>query len=171
MTSPHAWRPVFRAGWQGRKLAALWTGALLATVGFGILAVSDAGPGALATGLACGGVTLAFALALEGFRWHYVAALDEAPDGTLRVRTVRLGIGRWTTFPPDALAAGEVHTGQWAARGMAGTAPWVPLRRRDRRLPLVLDLQGDVIAPDAARRLTGLTWWPDEPVRPARGRA
>lgn len=55
------------------------------------------------------------------------------------------------------LREGEVeraasHAGQMRGSGVSVNAPWTSLRVRGRRLPLIVDAQGDVVRPDLAHR-------------------
>lgn len=155
-TLPGDWRPVYQAGRQGRKVLGLWLlawaiAAACVWAAWGLWTDAEAPSPAEAT--LVWGLGLAFALAMEGYRWLYVSALDVSPGGWSRVRVHRGGRPRHLTFAPGALAAGAVRTGEWEGNGMSGAAPWVSLRGRGHRLPLLLDLQGDVLDARAFARL------------------
>ena len=152
--STDGWRPVFRAGRQGRKLTALWAVFALAAAAFAAMAVVAETESDRTTATVLAAVLALFVAGLEGFRWHYVAALDEAADGRVRVRVHRWGVARWTEFPAGALVAGPEDPGRWSGHGMSGAAPWTPLHRPGARLPFVLDAQGDTLDRAAIDRLT-----------------
>ena len=161
------WTPLYRAGWQGRKVAALWWLFLAATAAFAALALWADTPTDRATGLILGACLALASGGMEVYRRVYVVALDAAPGGRVRLRTAHVGRPRETEFTSGALTPGATHDGAWSTGGMSGAAPWTALRAPGRRLPFVLDLQGDVLDGAALARVTGQRWMAD--LEPPRG--
>lgn len=167
MDTPAARTPVHRAGWQGRKVAGLWVLFLVATLACAALAVWAETPTNRATGAILGACMALFAVGMEVYRRAYVVALDVADDGRVRICTARFGWPHASEHDAGGLTAGEAHAGAWRGNGMSGAAPWIALRAPGRRLPFLLDLQGEVLDGAALARLTGQRWMADlERLRP-----
>lgn len=161
MDSSDRWAPVYRAGRQGRKVAALWLLFLAATLACVALAVRAETPTNRDTGAILGALMALFAVGMEVYRRAYVVALDAAEDGRVRLRTTHFGWPHDSEHDARALTAGEAHAGAWSGDGMSGAAPWIALRAPGRRLPFLLDLQGEVLDGAALARLTGQRWTAD----------
>ena len=104
----------------------------------------------LAWGAAVAGLALAFFAGMLVYARCYVTRLVyDGTAGTVRVRTL---------LPPVRVVAASAFGGGALRRGRSHgripvDAPWASLRVRGRRLPYILDLQGDVADPPALRRL------------------
>lgn len=163
---------VFRAGWQLTKLRwvvplALLVSGLLLWVSWTVLHEYGVHPSEggvlkplplraslsalfLVLGLGCG---IGIVVYVHGC---YVSRID-AGDAPGRYRVTVAGLLRRRTIEVDAaaLAPATYHDGVYRAGGMRGAAPWYTLRLPGRRLPLVVDAQGEVLDEAAFRRLVG----------------
>lgn len=99
-------------------------------------------------GVALGGV--AFAGGMWAYGRAYVSAVRFDPAaGTLHVRTTGfLGGGETVYAERDVLGSTYQPGEAMSGRGIAVDAPWIKIRIRGRRVPLILDAQGRF--PDAA---------------------
>ncbi|HEX2210845.1 MAG TPA: hypothetical protein VHG93_24390 [Longimicrobium sp.] len=79
---------------------------------------------------------------------------DEADESGDALRITVAALSPRLTVRPDDVVRAACSEGVYAnGRGMHVNAPWYTLRLRGRRLPLIVDLQGDFIEPDAVERL------------------
>jgi hypothetical protein len=169
--------PGYRAGFQATKLIGLTAFSAACAAGAGWWGVdiartwgmAEADGGVLrplwqraALGLGVGLLGMAFLAAMLVFWRFYIVALQVDGDGrTLRIRRLpplpelRLDVA-------DVKIEGQRHTGQaselgpmfWRMRLVH--APWLSVRVRGRRWPMVLDLQGRLTgAPKVAPRRGG----------------
>lgn len=151
---------VYDAGWQGKKVRALtWfllaTGVLFCWLGTLRPKVPPL-PGeeasatewllvtlfAFGTGIATAGAGLLYGRC-------YIGRVEVDDDGAAHVRTVGLTGSPLHVIRPEDLGGGRYHDGEFETYKHAVNAPWYTVRVRGRRIPLILDPQGDVI--DAAR--------------------
>jgi hypothetical protein len=162
-TSTAPLRPVFRAGRQLAKLRLLLPLMLVAGalfVAWGVhtaftLGTRPADGGVLAPlplRLLSGGLMAAFGLAamagMTVFARCYVAAIDaRQDDGPLEVRVAGVLGGELLLLSPEDVLRSTYHPGVLHTDGVSVDAPWFTLRLRGRRLPLVLDVQGEVSDP------------------------
>jgi hypothetical protein len=150
---------VYDAGWQGKKVRGLIWLLLAAGVLFFWLASLEpavlpppevetaaerlfARLFAVTAGLAMAGGILVYGRC-------YIGRVEVEDDGTARVRTVGpIGSPEHVLRPGD-IVSGRYHDGRFETLEHKVNAPWYTVRVRGRRLPLILDPQGDVL--DAAR--------------------
>jgi len=161
---------VYDAGWQGKKVRALTWLLLAAGAVFFWLAflepavlpppeVETAGERlfakvfAMVTGVATAGGILLYGRC-------YISRLEVEDDGTLRVRTLTPFGSPEHVFHPDDIVSRVYRDGYLRANGQTVNAPWFTVRVRGRRLPLILDLQGDIL--DAVRTEQALGIEPGE---------
>jgi hypothetical protein len=152
--------PLYRAGRQLTKVRAImllslacaalstWWGVDLAQT-YGL----NPGDGAvlrplterLLAGAIVAGLGVTFAVGMWVYGRCYLARIDFAPEtGQLHLHTVRfLGTGR------QVIDVGGVGTSRWhdgqLQLHISVNAPWVSVRMAGRRLPLLIDAQGDVL--------------------------
>jgi hypothetical protein len=163
---------VYDAGWQGKKVRALiW---LLLACGVLLLWLAFMEPTAplppeLDTAAerffgpvlsVVAGVAMAGGILLYGR--CYVGRVEVEDDGTVRLRTIGpLGSPEHVLLPGD-IGPSEFYNGLGPSRGNSWERPWVDdspwlkVRVRGRRLPLILDLLGEVLDADRAARAVGL---------------
>ena len=107
-------------------------------------------PVRLAWAISLSGLGLAFLGGMVVYARRYVTRLQhDAVAGVVHVETL---IGA-RVIPVDHLTAARYHAGRLELEHHVN-APWTSLRVRGRRIPYILDLQGDV---HDARALAGLT--------------
>ena len=104
----------------------------------------------------------AFGLAFLGGMWLYgglyvTALLVDEAAGTLEVRTIGfiggLGGRRWTYRLSD-VAGTDFKAGQFQSNtGVSVDAPWLSVRIKGRKSPLIVDVQGDFPDRERAARL------------------
>jgi len=150
---------VYDAGWQGKKVRALtWfllaVGVLFVWLGFlepDVLPPPEvetaterllASVFAVAAGLATAGGMLLYGRC-------YIGRMEMEDDGTLRIRTVGPFGSPEHVLRPGDIVSGVYHDGKLTTRKHRVNAPWLTVRVRGWRLPLILDPQGAVL--DAAR--------------------
>jgi hypothetical protein len=104
---------------------------------------------AWAVGLSALGVGFFGGMVVYG-RCYVTRLARDAEAGVLHVRTL---LGRARTIPTADLLRGDYRAGRSGGR-IAVNAPWLSLRVRGRRLPYVLDLQGEI--PDLPALLRSL---------------
>lgn len=104
-------------------------------------------PVRLAWAFALSALGLGFLGGMVAYARCYVVRLDY-DAGTAHVRTL---LGE-RAVPVDHFAGARHHAGQLTLRQHVD-APWISLRVRGRRLPYILDLQGEVMDADALDRL------------------
>jgi hypothetical protein len=80
----------------------------------------------------------------------YVTRIEADDAGGYRVTVAGVGT---LQFGPDALARVGYNDGVSHAGGISVNAPWYSIRLRGRRLPLIVDLQGDFLDEHAVDRL------------------
>jgi hypothetical protein len=161
--------PIFDAGrqlWKIRMIGALSlvVAAMLVWLGAGIVAHYGEAPGEggalapLATRVVLGGLVIALGAAFPVGMWIYgrcyvlSAALD---DASRRLRITHPGLFLRSS---REVAAGELeepryHDGRMDTHRMRVDAPWYSLRLRGRRLPLLLDAQGDFLDRERVSRV------------------
>lgn len=149
-----------RQGWKVRLVqwialvcgpAAVWAGGeIVRTYG---LHPSEGGQLApLPLRLALGGFVAALGLSFLAGMWIYgrcyvmEAAVDET-RGVLGITLAGLPIRTWMEVPLHAVEASAWHAGQFQGR-ISVNAPWTSVRLRGRRLPLIVDQQGDFLRPE-----------------------
>jgi hypothetical protein len=86
----------------------------------------------------------------------YIGQLEVEDDGTARVRTIAPFGWPERVLRADDVIPGEYHDGFLRANGQTINAPWYTVRIRGRRLPLILDPQGDVLDADRTERALGI---------------
>lgn len=97
---------------------------------------------------AAGGAVIAGILA---YLQCYVARIEaDEPGGGFRITVA--GVGPALAVRPDDVALGY-DDGISNAGGIGVNAPWYSLRLRGRRLPLIIDLQGEFLDEHAVDRL------------------
>lgn len=141
-------------------VAALWAGADLART-YG-LSPGDGGvlaplPVRLAWGVGIAAAGVGFAVGMWVYRSCYVAAaaVDEAA-GRLHLRLVGYFGAPVRVVPLERVRGGGHHPGRAAFGGPAVSAPWDAVRVEGRRLPLIVDAQGEVLDRERARRYLGI---------------
>jgi hypothetical protein len=153
-----------RQAWKVRFIAliALATFVLAAWAGWEIArsyGVRPADGGVLkplAVRLAFGGFVAALGAAFVGGMWIYgrcyvmEAAVDEN-RGVLSVVLAGLLLRSRLEVPLDAVEGSTGHAGRSSMGDFDVNAPWVSVRLRGRRLPLIVDGQGEFIHPGLLR--------------------
>lgn len=154
--------PVFRAGSQLLKVRALmvfslacaaacaWWGLGLAQT-YGLRPADGGTLAPLSTRLAVGAGVASIGLIFAGGMWLYgrcyVASMEvDEGTGALRVRTVGFFGTREHVFDAERVRVGERHEGALDASLLGGSsvnAPWTSVRVEGRRLPLIVDEQGE----------------------------
>lgn len=145
------WIPVFRAGRQAQKVRMLgfssWIVAL-ACMYFAVLRIGHSEPREMLWGVLVGGLGVSACVGMEVYRRFYVTRMDvSTPLHDVRITTMRWGRPVYTHVKRDEILPSTLHTGAWAARGMRGNAPWISVRLTSRRLPFILDVQGEILHP------------------------
>lgn len=94
----------------------------------------------------------------------YVGRIDRI-EGEDRYRLTLAGVVTRSvlTVSGQHVVQGGYHDGDYWAGGAMVAAPWYTLRLPGRRLPLVVDAQGDVIDEEAFERLTSRRYLPADP--------
>lgn len=164
--------PIYDAGSQAVKVRALLWFSLLCAAGStwgGIalgrtygLSPAEGGvlaplPVRMAWGIGVAAVGLGFLAGMLVYVRCYAArvAVDEA-GGALHVDRVGF-LGTSTLVVPAARVRGsEFHPGQAYYGGVSVNAAWDTVRVEGRRLPLIVDAQGDVLDPERAGRFLGI---------------
>jgi hypothetical protein len=163
---------VYDAGWQGKKVRGLiWfllaVGALLLWLAFMEPTVPPPPEVETAAERLFGrvfSITFGLALPLSILLYGrcYVGRVEVEDDGIVRIRTVGPFGSPEHVLHPDDIGPSEFRDGLGPSRGESHERPWVDdspwlkVRVRGRRLPLVLDLLGDVLDADRAARAVGL---------------
>jgi hypothetical protein len=174
---------VYDAGWQGRKVRALtwfllaagvlfcWLGTLRPKVPPPPGEEASAAEWFLVTLFAFGtGIATAGAGLLYGR--CYIGRVEVADDDTVHLRTIGPLRSPLHVFRPEDLGGGRYHDGQFETYKHSVNAPWYTVRVRGRRIPLILDPQGDVIDDAGTERALGLergslaVWEIDRPRAP-----
>ncbi len=164
--------PIYDSGAQGTRVRALLWFSLLCAAGstwagvslgrtFG-LSPADGGalaplPVRLAWAVGVSAIGLAFLAGMLVYVRCYAArvAVDEA-GGTVHVSRIGL-LGTCTlVVPAERVLGSEYHPGQADYGGVAVNAAWDTVRVEGRRLPLIVDAQGDVLDPERAGRFLGI---------------
>jgi hypothetical protein len=81
-------------------------------------------------------------------RSHVVRAVWDPAAGHCRLTLAGFGAGARVTVPAAAGPRSQGHEGRTRARGLTVHAPWFGIRIAGRRLPLVLDAQGEFLHPE-----------------------
>jgi hypothetical protein len=103
-------------------------------------------------GVALLGVGFAASMGLYGRCYVARIELDEAAQ-QLHVYTLRFfGTARHVCDASE-IVGGRRHRGKLTTPWLSVDAPWRTIRLAGRRLPLILDLQGEVLHPEWMRRL------------------
>lgn len=154
-------KTIFSAGWQGVKVrfvqvlvllmspVCLWA-AWGTAFGYGLHPQEggELAPLGLRVALCAFFLVLGvgFAVGMWVYGRCYVmrAEVDEE-RGVLRITRAGLLVPRRLEVPLEAVAGSRDHHGQFYAGGVRVNAPWSSVRLRDRRLPLIVDAQGDVL--------------------------
>lgn len=164
--------PIYDAGSQAVKVRALlwfslacaagtvWAGVGLART-FGL--APEAGgvlaplPVRLAWGIGVASVGLAFLAGMLVYARCYAArvAVDEE-GGTLHVSRVGFLGASTLVVPAERVRGSEFHPGRADYGGVSVSAAWDTVRVEGRRLPLILDAQGDVLDEGRASRFLGI---------------
>jgi hypothetical protein len=156
-------QPIYSAGRQAWKVRlvqwlAFATGPLAAWGGLMIVRTYGLHPsegGELAPlplRLALGGFVAALGISFLVGMWVYgrcyvmEAAVDET-RGVLGIALAGMPIRSWMEVPLDAVEASAWHAGRFQGR-ITVNAPWTSVRLRGRRLPLIVDQQGDFLRPE-----------------------
>lgn len=163
---------IYDAGSQATKVRALlwfslvcaagstWAGVYLGRTfglspgGGGVLAPL---PVRLAWAVGVSSVGLAFLVGMLVYVRCYAArvAVDEGA-GTLHVSLVGFFGGSTLIVPAGKVLGSEYHPGHADYGGVTVSAAWDAVRVEGRRLPLILDAQGDVLDPGRASRFLGI---------------
>ena len=164
--------PIFDAGPQAAKVRALlwfslacaagsvWGGLLLGrTYGLspaegGVLAPL---PVRLARGIGVASVGLGFLAGMLVYVRCYAARV-EADDAGKTLHVSRVGFLGTSVLvvPAERVRGSEYHPGHANYGGVAVNAAWDTVRVEGRRLPLIVDAQGDVLDRGRASRLLGI---------------
>lgn len=164
--------PIYDAGPQATRVRALlWfsllcaAGAVWAGVGLARtygLSPGDGGvlaplPVRLAWGGGVAAVGVGFAVGMWVYRECYVARaeVDEAA-GTLHLRLVGYVGSPVRVVPVQSVRGSRYHPGHANYGGVAVNAAWDTVRVEGRRLPLIVDAQGDVLDRERAGRYLGI---------------
>ena len=160
-------RTIFDAGPQRWKI---WFVVLLSLLGGGVLiwlggyllqsyGLEPADGGVLkplATRILVGGAFALFGAAIVAgilaYLQCYVMRI-ETDDAGSGFRITVAGIGRGVSVHPDDVVRAGFHEGRSRAGGISVNAPWYSVRLRGRRLPLIVDVQGDFLDEAAVDRL------------------
>lgn len=150
---------IYRAGSQLLKVRAIMLMSLACAVAacwygwviFESYGLRPADGGVLAplgTRIAFGGCLALLGLAFAAGMWLYARlyatriGYDEAA-GTLRIRTAGFLMGAETVHPQSDVIESDWVAGRFDdPGGVLVDAPWIKLRLRDRRWPLIVDAQG-----------------------------
>lgn len=164
--------PIYDSGAQGTKVRALLWFSLLSAVGstwagvalgrtYG-LSPAEGGvlaplPVRLAWGVGVAATGLAFLAGMLVYVRCYAArvAVDEAA-GTLHVSRIGFFGSSTLAVPAERVVGGEFHPGQAYYGGVSVNAAWDTVRVEGRRLPLIVDAQGDVLDRERAGRFLGI---------------
>ncbi|HEX6038402.1 hypothetical protein [Longimicrobium sp.] len=152
---------IYAAGWQGRKVRfvawvvlgalalALWGGWEI-TRGYGLRPADGGVLKPLAVRLAFGGCVAALGLLFAVGMWIYgrcyvaEASVDET-RGVLGITLIGLVLRSRMEVPVDDVEGSTYHAGRSNTGDFTVNAPWVSVRLRGRRLPLIVDAQGEFI--------------------------
>ncbi|WP_162806257.1 hypothetical protein [Sphingosinicella terrae] len=99
----------------------------------------------LAVGIGVASIGILFALGMAAYGRIYVSvlALDE-PSGTLRASTVRFVGSRALIVPLTDVFGSNYRAGRFVnPAGVSVNAPWISVRVKGRRWPLIVDAQGE----------------------------
>ncbi|HLM68457.1 MAG TPA: hypothetical protein VK358_13055 [Longimicrobium sp.] len=150
-----------RQAWKVRFIAlialatfalALWAGGEIAR-GYGLRAADGGVLKPLAVRLAFGGFVAALGALFMAGMWIYgrcyvmEAAVDER-RGVLGLVLAGLLLRSRMEVPLDAVEGSTCHAGRSSTGDFVVNAPWVSVRLRGRRLPLIVDGQGEFIHPE-----------------------
>lgn len=160
---------IFSAGGQLVKVRAImWLSLAAAAVAlwagwgiFGSYGLRPADGGMLAplgTRLALGGGVAALGLVFAGGMWLYgglyvAAIVYDEPNRRLHLRTLSFLGHRDRSFAAGEVDGSSFHNGEFWAGGVSVNAPWLTVRMRGRRLPFIVDAQGEFFNRDLGRRL------------------
>jgi hypothetical protein len=161
---------IFRAGWQGTKVRAVQVLVLVVMVPALLWGAVDAALNAGEIRSQAGEVvswpvrygTAAFMLALAVgaavgmvvYGWCYVTrAVWDPASGRCRLTLAGLGVPARLEVPAAAVAPSLYQHGQGGGAGILVSAPWYRIRVGGRRLPLVLDAQGEFLHPALVDRV------------------
>ncbi|HEX2205724.1 MAG TPA: hypothetical protein VHG91_20595 [Longimicrobium sp.] len=107
---------------------------------------------ALGGAFALGGV--AVIAGILAYLQCYVTRIEESEAGDeFRVTVAGINGARLRSVRPEDVARAGYSDGRYDAGGVKVNAPWYSIRLLGRRLPLIVDLQGDFHDPDAVDRL------------------
>jgi hypothetical protein len=101
--------------------------------------------------LAWGAPGVAFIAGILAYLQCYVTRIEADDAGGYRVTVA--GFGPRLEFAADRVARVGFNEGKSHAGGISVNAPWYSVRLRGRRLPLIVDLQGDFLDEHAVDRL------------------
>jgi hypothetical protein len=157
---------VYDAGWQGKKVRGLiWFLLAFAVLCFWLAflepavlpppEVETAAERLFARVFAIT-VGLVSSLGILLYGRCYIGRMEVEDDGTLRVRTVGPFGSPEHVLHPDDVVRGKFHDGRFHTYKHQVDAPWFTVRVRGRRLPLILDPQGDVIDATRAEQALGI---------------
>lgn len=94
---------------------------------------------------------LAIIAGIVAYLQCYVTRIEADDAGGYRVTVA--GFGRGLEFGLNAVTRAGFNDGVSNAGGISVNAPWYSVRLRGRRLPLIVDLQGDFLDEHAVDRL------------------
>jgi hypothetical protein len=157
---------VYDAGWQGKKVRGLiWFLQAFAVLCFWLAflepavlpppEVETAAERLFASAFAITAGLVA-SLGILVYGRCYIGRLEVEDDGTLRIRTVGPIGSPEHVLQPDDIVSGVYRDGYLRANGQTVNAPWFTVRLRGRRLPLILDPQGDVLDADRTEQALGI---------------
>jgi TMEM70/TMEM186/TMEM223 protein family len=111
----------------------------------------------LAWGIGVASLGIAFAAGMWLYGRCYVARMDlDETAGKLYVHTVRFFGNKKQAFDMSDVSVGEYHEGISELPDTPSVnAPWTTVKVSGRRLPLIVDEQGEFFRSDAAERLLG----------------
>jgi hypothetical protein len=157
---------VYDAGWQGKKVRGLiWFLQAFAVLCFWLAflepdvlpppEVETAAERLFASAFAIT-AGLASSLGILLYGRCYIGRVEVEDDGTLHIRTVGAFGSPEHVLQPDDIIPGRFHDGRFETFRHSVDAPWFTVRVRGRRLPLILDPQGDVLDADRTEQALGI---------------
>lgn len=114
-------------------------------------------PVRLAWGIGVASIGLAFLAGMLVYARCYAARVQADDAGrTLHVSRVGFLGGSTLVVPAERVRGSEFHPGHADYGGVSVSAAWNTVRVEGRRLPLIVDTQGDVLDPGRASRFLGI---------------
>ena len=112
----------------------------------------------LAWGIGVASLGLAFLAGMDIYARHYIASARYDPQqNLLHIETLRYWGRKSEAVPPAWVSGGGRHSGAFSTVDHTVNAPWAYIyirsHPRDRRWPLILDLQGEILDVERFRKL------------------